>query len=55
VASNYPNSKFLQEYLTIYPDLDSLENLPKVFTKDAFKERIQPLVTIAANNGFEYM
>lgn len=55
VASKAPNSKFLEEYLTIYPDLEHLENLPIVFTKDAFKERIQPLVTIAANNGFQYM
>ena len=50
-----PKSKFLQEYLTIYPDLDGVEDLPIVFTPEKFKERIQPMVTIAANNGFQFM
>jgi len=50
-----PKNKFLQEYLTIYPDLDGVADLPQVFTPERFKERIQPMVTIAANNGFQYM
>jgi len=45
-----PKSKFLEEYLTIFPSLDSKE-----VTKQKFKNHIQPLITIASNNGFEYM
>ncbi len=49
-----PKNKFLQDYLTIFPDADNyafalLEN------KSKFKEQFQPLVTIALNNGFEML
>jgi hypothetical protein len=46
----YPQQKFLQEYLTLFPELT-----PSYFTKDKFLEQIKPLITIASNNGFEYM
>lgn len=42
-------SKLLEDYLTIFPDID------KSFTKEKFRETIQPLITIASNNGFEFM
>jgi hypothetical protein len=49
-----PKNKFLQDYLTIFPDADNyaftlLEN------KSKFKEQFQPLLTIALNNGFEML
>lgn len=44
-----PKSKFMEEFLSIFPDLDTS------FTKEKFKERIQPLITIASNNGFEFL
>lgn len=44
-----PDSKILEDYLTILPDLD------KNFTEEKFRERIQPLITIASNNGFEFL
>lgn len=44
-----PKSKLLEDYLTIFPDLD--EN----FSIEKFRERIQPLITIASNNGFEFL
>lgn len=44
-----PKNKFLEEYLAIFPDLD------KSFTNANFKDRIQPLITIASNNGFEFL
>lgn len=44
-----PRNKLLEDYLTIFPDLG------KSFTKEKFKERIQPLITIASNNGFEFL
>jgi len=43
-----PKNKFLEDYLTIFSDLDDLNKLK-------FKERIQPLITIASNNGFEFL
>jgi hypothetical protein len=49
IKKKHPNSKYLEEYLTIFPDLDFS------FNRDNFRNKIQPLVTIAANNGFEYM
>lgn len=44
-----PNNKYLEEYLTIFPDLETH------FSKDRYKESMQPLITIAANNGFEFL
>jgi hypothetical protein len=49
VSTKSPKSKLLEDYLTIFP------NLQKSFSKDKFRETIQPLITIASNNGFEFM
>jgi len=49
VKNKNPKSKFLEDYLTIFPDLD------KNFSKEKFRESIQPLITIASNNGFEFL
>ncbi|MBX7154060.1 MAG: hypothetical protein K1X91_03800 [Bacteriodetes bacterium] len=52
VSTKQPNNTMLVDYLTIFPDLDvNASN----FTKVRFRESIQPLITIAHNNGFEYM
>ncbi len=48
VKRQSPNNKFLEDYLSIFPDTD------KGFTKERFKNVIQPLITIALNNGFQY-
>ena len=55
VRNKKPRNKFLEDYLTIFSDLDEINTLPLNFTKGKFKDRIQPLITIAANNGFEFM
>jgi hypothetical protein len=49
VGLKSPKSKLLEDYLTIFPDIQ------KSFPKDKFRETIQPLITIASNNGFEFM
>lgn len=49
IKDKNPNNKLLEDYLTIFPDLD------KNFTEEKFRERIQPLITIASNNGFEFL
>lgn len=41
-------SKYMDEFLTILPSIDT-------FDKDKFANTIQPLLTIANNNGFLYM
>ncbi len=50
VVNANTQNRFLEDYLTIFPDLDfhSLEE-PNY---DAFRNVLQPLVTIARNNGF---
>lgn len=48
VSEKSPKNKMLEDYLTIFPDLKNV-------TREKFKEAIQPLVTIAANNGFEFL
>jgi hypothetical protein len=55
VKAKTPNSKHLLEYLTIFPDLDEITSLPQNFTKEKFRDRLLPLVTIASNNGFQFM
>ena len=48
--NKYHNSKsrYMDEFLTIFPNLDTFE-------KEKFSSTIQPLLTIANNNGFLYM
>lgn len=41
-------SKFMEEYLSIFPNIDT-------FDKTKFSETIQPLITIASNNGFQFL
>ena len=55
IREKQPRNKFLEEYLTIFPDLDKLDLLSDSFTKERFRERIQPLISIASNNGFEFL
>jgi hypothetical protein len=38
----------MDEFLTIFPNIDDFE-------KDKFSSTIQPLITIASNNGFLFM
>lgn len=45
-----PKNKFLQDYLTIFPSLEK-EHL----NHQKFLEQFQPMVTIASNNGFEFL
>lgn len=49
VHYKYPKNKFLEDYLTIFPSLGN-----EHFNNQKFLELLQPLVTIASNNGFEY-
>ena len=52
IREKQPRNKFLEDYLSIFPIFDD----PDIdFTPAKLKERIQPLIIIAANNGFEYM
>lgn len=41
-------SKYMDEFLTIFPTIDRFE-------KEKFSSTIQPLITIASNNGFLFM
>jgi hypothetical protein len=41
-------SRYMDEYLSIFPNIDSFE-------KEKFSNTIQPLITIANNNGFLFM
>lgn len=45
-----PQNKLLQDYLTLFPTLEANH-----FNKDNFLAQIQPLVTIAHNNGFDFL
>jgi hypothetical protein len=54
VREKSPKNIFLEDYLTIFSNLNEVGSLPD-FTKEKFRERIQPLITIASNNGFEFL
>ena len=47
VQSVQPNSKFLEDYLQLFPSHD--------FDAQAYRSAIEPLVSIASNNGFQFM
>ena len=49
MKEKHPRNKQLEDFLTIFPDLN------ESFTKERMKDNIQPLITIASNNGFEFM
>lgn len=51
ISHHNAGNKFLEEYLTIFPVLDSADDFEYV----RFKENIQPLVSIAGNNGFGFL
>jgi hypothetical protein len=55
VRNKNPKNKFLEDYLTIFSDLETISNLPENFTRGKFKDRLQPLITIASNNGFQFL
>jgi hypothetical protein len=54
-AHNKNTEKLLQDYLTFIPDLGDFGNLDVSVLKGKFKDNIQPLVTIANHNGFEFL
>jgi hypothetical protein len=43
-----PQSRYMEEFLAIFPNIDSFE-------KDKLSDTIQPMITIASNNGFLFM
>lgn len=45
-----PKNKFLEDYLSIFPDL---MNINHDGFKERYRETLQPLVTIAGNNGLD--
>ena len=47
VQSVQPKSKFLEDYLQLFPSHD--------FDAQAYRSAIEPLVSIAYNNGFQFM
>lgn len=51
VKHKNPKNKFIEDYLTIFPILDN----PNDFNYAKYKESVQPLMTIASNNGFLFM
>jgi hypothetical protein len=55
IKEKNPKSRFLEDYLTIFSDLEGIDGLSDSFIKEKFKDRMQPLITIASNNGFEFM
>jgi hypothetical protein len=55
VRNKNPNNKFLFDYLTIFPNLNEMENEDKNITKQKFTDAVQPLIMIAYNNGFTFL
>lgn len=49
MKQHHPTHPLLEDYYSIFPDLDSSINY------ENFLDRVKPLVSIAANNGFEFM
>ncbi|WP_293744655.1 hypothetical protein [uncultured Pedobacter sp.] len=50
----HPNEPMMEDYLSLFPNADA-QLLPEADLRDRFLENIKPLLTIANNNGFEYM
>jgi hypothetical protein len=54
-AHNKNTEKLPQDYLTFFPNLADFGNLDVSVLKAKFKDNIQPLITIASNNGFDFI
>jgi hypothetical protein len=54
-AHNKNTEKLLQDYLTFIPGLVDFGSLDVSVLKGRFKDNIQPLITLASNNGFEFL
>ncbi|WP_406823963.1 hypothetical protein [Pedobacter sp. KACC 23697] len=54
MTENYPNEPMMEDYLSLLPNSNA-HLFPEKDLKKRFSENIQPLLTIASNNGFEYM
>lgn len=54
LINKYPKERLLEEYLTIFPQLYSDKSLSQA-DMARFRETIDPLITIAGNNGFEFL
>jgi hypothetical protein len=52
VRKEDPSNKLLEDYLTLFSSLEEAEGPD---AKDRFRDTIQPLITIAANNGFQFL
>jgi len=55
IARNKNTEKLLQDYLTFIPDLTDLANLDFQVLRAKFRDNVGTLITIASNNGFEFM
>jgi hypothetical protein len=49
-----PENIFLQDYLTIFPDINEVKVLSTFFTRKVFEQNIKSLINIASNNCFEF-
>jgi hypothetical protein len=47
IKTKKPKNKFLEDYLSVFPNLE--------IDKNKFAEHIRPMLTIAHNNGFQYL
>ncbi|WP_293786903.1 hypothetical protein [uncultured Pedobacter sp.] len=54
MTENYPNEPMMEDYLSLLPNANA-QQLTEVDLRKRFLENIQPLLTIANDNGFEYM
>lgn len=52
VTNENPNTKFREDFLTIFPNLNDFLKTDSEKSKLKYREIIEPLVTIASNNGF---
>lgn len=55
ICEKHPRNKFLEDYLTISSEIPTLGVIGKHEFKLKFQETVKPLITIASNNGFQYL
>ncbi|MFC1226757.1 hypothetical protein ACFE6N_23335 [Pedobacter sp. BG31] len=54
MTENYPKEPIMEDYLSLFPNANA-QHLHEIDLRKRFLENIQPLLTIANNNGFESM
>lgn len=55
ICEKYPRNRLLEDYLDAFSEIPNLKTIHYPEFKTKFQDTIKPLITIASNNGFQFL